>query len=237
MGYRTRPPGASMGWKVTAGRRNGCAMRRKRCPAAPCPVNLRSVANTSISTRMLAWTSDDQQRLETVRVVLTDRGMRASGHIVSATGDPFGVSYTLLADPQGRTRRFTVQVDSGTGERTVTLSRVPGSQWVADHGSGARTLTLLESAVDADLVASAFTNSLAIRRLDLHRTVGSATLTVASIGSPDPEVVPVQQVYRTLSVDGSGAVVEYTGPHGTSELSIDADGFVVSYPGLSDRLR
>ena len=186
---------------------------------------------------MLAWTSDDQQRLETVRVVLTDRGMRASGHIVSAAGDPFGVSYTLLADPQGRTRRFTVQVDSGTGERTVTLSRVPGSQWVADHGSGARTLTLLETAVDADLMASAFTNSLAIRRLDLHRTVGTATVTVAFIGAPDPEVLPMQQTYRTLSIGAHEAVIEYTGPHGTSELVVDADGFVVLYPGLSDRLR
>ena len=186
---------------------------------------------------MLAWTSDDQQRLETVRVVLTDRGLRASGHIVSATGAPFGVSYSVLADPQGRTRRFTVQIDSGTGERAMTLSRVPGGQWVADRGSGARTLSAIEAAVDADLQSSAFTNSLAIRRLDLHRTVGSATLAVASIGSPDPEVLPVQHTYRTLSVDGSGARIEYTGPLGTSELSIDADGFVVSSPGLSDRLR
>lgn len=186
---------------------------------------------------MLAWTSDDHQRLETVRVVLTDRGLRANGHIVSATSDPFGVSYSLLADPQGRTRRFTVQVDSGTGERAVTLSRVPGGQWVADRGSGARTLSQIEAAVDADLISSAFTNSLAIRRLDLHRTVGAATLTVASIGSPDPEILPVQQMYRTLSVDLSGAIIEYTGPHGTSELNVDADGFVVHYPGLSDRLR
>lgn len=186
---------------------------------------------------MLAWTSDDHQRLETVRVVLTDRGLRASGHIVSATGDPFGVSYSLLADPQGRTRRFSVQVDSGTGERTVTLSRVPGQQWVADHGSGARTLTQVEAAADADLMASAFTNSLAIRRLGLHRAVGSATLTVACIGSPDPEVLPLQQTYRTLSADGNGATIEYTGPAGTSVLTIDADGFVVTYPGVSDRLR
>ncbi len=185
---------------------------------------------------MLAWTSDDQHRLETVRVVLTDRGMRASGHIVSASGDPFGVAYSLLIDPEGRTRRLTVQTDSGTGERTLMLSRVPGGQWVADQGSGPRTLSQVEMALDVDLLASAFTNSLAIRRLGLHRAVGEATLTVASVGGPDPEVSPVQHVYRTVSADGQGAVIHYTGPLGERELTLDADGFVIHFPGLSDRL-
>ncbi|MET3805719.1 hypothetical protein ABIB25_002723 [Nakamurella sp. UYEF19] len=193
--------------------------------------------NTSTSTRMLAWTSDDQHRLETVRVVLTDRGLRASGHIVSALGDPFGVSYSLLADPEGRTRRLTVQTDSGTGERSLNLTRAPGGQWVADHGSGPRTLSLVEAAQDIDLLASAFTNSLAIRRMGLHRAVGSATVTVASVGCPDPEVSAVQHVYRTVSTDANGAVIAYSGPLGDRELIIDADGFVLHFPGLSDRLR
>jgi uncharacterized protein len=185
---------------------------------------------------MLAWTSDDQRRLETVRVVLTDRGLRANGHIVSATDAPFGVTYSLLVDPEGRSRRLTVRTDSGNGERTLTLSRVPGGQWVADLGTGGRTLTQVESALDIDLTASAFTNSLAIRRLGLHRAVGSATITVASVGCPDPEVSAVEHMYRTVSADHSGAVIEYTGPHGARELIADADGFIVHFPGLSDRL-
>jgi hypothetical protein len=185
---------------------------------------------------MLTWTSDDQRRLETVRVVLTDRGLRASGHIVSAVGEAFGVAYTLLVDPEGRSRRLTVQSDSGTGERTLALSRVPGGQWVADSGSGPRTLTQVEPALDVDLVASAFTNSLAIRRLGLHRNVGQATLTVASVGGPDPEVFAVEHAYRTVSADADGARILYTGPTGEQELIIDADGFVVHFPGLSDRL-
>jgi hypothetical protein len=185
---------------------------------------------------MLTWTSDDQRRLETVRVVLTERGLRASGHIVSAAGDPFGVAYTLLVDPEGRSRRLTVTTDSGTGERSLTLSRVPGGQWVSDNGSGSRTLTQVEAALDVDLTASAFTNSLAIRRLGLHRAVGSATLTVASVGGPDPEVGAVTHTYTTVSADSQGAVIAYSGPLGDSELVIDADGFVVHFPGLSDRL-
>ncbi len=209
--------------------------RNGRNPSGAALVS-RSV-NTSISTRMLAWTSDEERRLETVRVVLTDRGMRASGHIVSTAGEPFGMSYSLLADPVGRTRRLSVQTDAGTGERAMTLSRAPGGQWVSDSGSGARSLSLVEAAVDADLASSAFTNSLAIRRLGLHRAVGSATLTVASVGAPDPEVRPVEHVYRTVSADGNGAVIEYTGVNGEQELTIDADGFVVHFPGLSDRLR
>jgi hypothetical protein len=186
---------------------------------------------------MLTWTSDDKQRLETVRVVLTDRGLRASGHIVSAAGEAFGVAYTLLVDPEGRSRRLTVQSDSGTGERTLSLSRVPSGQWVADHGSGPRTLTQVELALDVDLVASAFTNSLAIRRLGLHRNVGEATVTVASIGGPDPEVTALEHVYRSVSADANGAVIQYTGPLGERELTVDADGFVLDLRGLSDRLR
>lgn len=186
---------------------------------------------------MLTWTSDDKRRLETVRVVLTDRGLRASGHIVSASAEAFGVAYTLLVDPEGRSRRLTVQSDSGTGERNLSISRVPGGQWVADHGSGPRTMTQVEAAVDVDLVASAFTNSLAIRRLGLHRETGEATLVVASIGGLTPEVTPVEHIYRTISADVNGAVIQYSGPAGERELTVDADGFVLQFPGLSDRLR
>lgn len=186
---------------------------------------------------MLTWTSDENQRLETVRVVLTDRGLRASGHIVSAAGEAFGVSYTLLVDPEGRSRRLTVASDSGTGERSLSLSRVPGGQWVADRGSGPRPLTQLELALDVDLAASAFTNSLAIRRLGLHRSIGDATVTVASVGGPDPEVTAVEHLYRSVCADANGAVIQYTGPTGERELTVDADGFVLDFRGLSDRLR
>lgn len=186
---------------------------------------------------MLTWTSDEQRRLETVRVVLTDRGLRASGHIVSAANEAFGVAYTLLVDPEGRSRRLTVQSDSGTGQRTLTLTRVPGGQWVADSGSGARTLTQVEAAVDVDLSASVFTYSLAIRRLGLHREIGQATLDVACVGGVEPEVTPVQHTYRTLSFDTNGAVIAYTGPMGDRELTVDADGFVLQFEGVSDRLR
>ena len=201
------------------------------------PSNLVTNTSTSTSTRMLTWTSDDQRRLETVRVALTDRGLRANGHIVSAATDAFGVSYSLLVDPEGRSRRLSLQAHSGTGERNLSLSRVPGGQWVADQGSGARTLASIESAIDIDLAASAFTNSLAIRRLGLHLQVGEATLTVARVGGPDAEVTPVEHHYRTISVDSEGARIFYTGPTGERELLIDADGFVVHFPGLSDRLR
>ena len=187
---------------------------------------------------MLAWTSDNNRRLETVRAVLSDRGLRANGYIINGASDAgFGCSYSILADAQGRTRRLTVQSDVVDGERHLSLTRTPGGPWVLESTSGTSPLPALDAAQDIDLQYSAFTNSLTLRRVGLLGTqaeVGTqVTVVVASVSMPELTVEPVEFTYTVVAAGEIG----YRGPQGDLVLTVDDEGFVVDFPNLTHRIR
>ena len=187
------------------------------------------------STRLLSWSSDDGRRLETVRVVLTERGLRASGYLVVVGRHSLGGSYSVLCDAGGRTRRLTAHSDSALAERGLSLTRTPGGPWLDGAGHAANKPGI-DRCHDIDLTASAFTNSLVIRRLGLHRRIGEETLCVAQISVPALQVSPVEHHYRTLAVTDDGASIGYRGPAGEYTMTVDRHGFVIDIPRVSYRL-
>ena len=187
---------------------------------------------------MLAWSSDNHQRLETVRTVLSERGLRANGYIISGAGDSgYGCSYSILADAQGRTRRLSVQSDVVDGERHLSLTRTPGGPWVLESTSGTTSLPVLDAAQDIDIQTSAFTNSLALRRLGLTGpdvAIGTeTTVVVARVSMPSLTVIAAETHYTVLGRNQIG----YSGTLGDLVLTLDDDGFVIDFPHLTHRIR
>lgn len=206
----------------------------RRIPSVPSTV--RNVSADPGPARLLTWSSDDGRRLETVRVVVTDRGMRASGYLVVAGKHSFGASYSVLCDAEGRTRRLTVRSDSAITERGLSLTRAPGGPWL-DGAGKSPPMPELDLAHDVDLTASAFTNSLTIRRLGLHRRIGAESVMVSEVGIPDLRVSPVEHHYRTTHLTDHGARIAHRGPAGDHDITVDRHGFVIDLPHLSYRLR
>ncbi len=186
--------------------------------------------------RFFSWSSDDGRRLETVRVVMTERGMRASGYLVRVGKPSFGASYSVLCDSAGRTRRLTVHSDSATTERGLSMTRTPGGPWL-DGAGKSPPMPDLDLAFDVDLTASVFSNSLAVRRLGLHRRTGQESVVVAEVNFPDLDVAPVVHHYRTVEITEHGARLRHQGPSGHHDLLVDREGFIVDVPHLSYRLR
>lgn len=186
---------------------------------------------------MISFASPDGRRVESVRVAVSGLALRATGYIV-ATDDPaYGVSYSIVVDGEGRTRRITVRSDDVTGERSLSLTRSPGGPWVAESVSGSAPMPQLSEAIDVFLVDSAFSASLPIRRLGLHTSVGAeATVTVASIRLPELTVAPVEHHGRSESVDDDGARIAYSGPFGEHIVVVDGDGLFVRTAGLAERI-
>ena len=162
--------------------------------------------------------------------------MRASGYLVVVGRHSFGASYSVLCDALGRTRRLTIHSDSSYTERGLSLTRTPGGPWL-DGAGNSPPLPELDLAFDIDLTASAFTNSLAIRRMGLHRRYGDESFVVAEVGVPDLAVGPIKHRYRTTSIADGEARITHDGPAGHHEITVDAEGFVVDLPHLSYRLR
>ncbi len=186
---------------------------------------------------MLTYTSPDGHHLETVRVVLTERGVRAAGFIVSAGKLTYGASYSVIADADGYTRRATVRCVTADGERSLTLTRSPDGPWLAEGAGGTATpVPELAPALDVYLGGSPFSASLAIRRLNLQAEPAEHTVTVAAISLPSLTVKPVEHHARTVSVDDNGATISYSGPFGDRNITVDTEGLFVESAGLATRL-
>lgn len=186
---------------------------------------------------MLAWQGAEGRTLEATRVLLGQGGLRATGGMVWAPQDqaPFSAEYRLFADETGRLSRVSVTSVAEQRERHLTANRTDDGPWLLDTGSGGSRMDY-DGAVDVDLEFSPMFNTLPIRRLQLHREPGEAELAMVFIRLPSLEVELVTQTYRTLSVTQDGAVVEFRSGDFVAEISVDADGMVLNYPGLARSL-
>jgi uncharacterized protein len=189
-------------------------------------------------TRMLAWAGVDGLRLEAARVVLAERGLRATGSMVSAQHDgddeAYSASYSLATDEACVVQRLTVRTTRAQGEEHVTLTRSEEGIWLVDHGQGA-VRTNFGGALDADLAFSPLFTALPVRRLSLHRDAARHDLPVVFVALPGLEVCRVSQVYRTVSLETS-AVLSINSASFEVEFTVDADGLVLQYPGLANRV-
>ncbi len=187
---------------------------------------------------MLAWQGAEGRTLEATRVLLGQGGLRAIGGMVWAPQDAaaFTAEYRLFADDTGRLNRISVTSVSEPRERHLTVNRTEDGFWLLDTGSGGSRMDY-DGALDVDLEFSPMFNTLPIRRLQLHRNPGEFEIPMVFIRLPSLEVQLVTQTYRTLSVgDAGGAVVEFRSGDFAAELSVDADGMVLDYPGLARRI-
>ncbi len=189
---------------------------------------------------MLTWSGADGLRLEAARVVLGGRGMRASGSLISARQEDteaYSASYSLSTDDAGVVQRLTVRTIRAQGEQYVGLTRSEEGIWLVDrvdHGVGT-VRTHFGGALDVDLAFCALFNALPVRRLGLHRAPAEyGDLPMAFVSLPGLEVSGVRQTYRTEAV-AETTVVGFASDLFQAELTVDADGLVLDYPGLARR--
>lgn len=185
---------------------------------------------------MLAWVGVDCLRLEAARVLLGERGLRATGSLVSCQQDgieAYSASYSLSTDEVGVVQRLTVRTTRAKGEQHVTLTRSEEGIWLVDHGQGAAR-TDFGGALDTDLEFSPLFNALPVRRLGLHRAAAKHDLAVVFVSLPSLEVSRVSQTYRTVALS-EPAVVGLSSDSFETEITVDADGLVLDYPGLTRR--
>lgn len=187
---------------------------------------------------MLLWQADDGRGLEGTRLTLHGGGLRALGRSVHTDPDgDFTASYRLVVADDGTVERLSVTSATAGRERHLTINRTEDGFWLLDPGAGG-TRAEFGGALDVDLAHSPMFNTLPIRRLGLHREPGEHTLPVVFVSLPDLEVSLVEQHYATRSVlDATGAATVSFGRDGsTTDLTVDGDGVVLSYPGVATRM-
>lgn len=195
-----------------------------------------------VSTRkplMMTWQGVAAPYLESVRLLVSDGRLRATGRIVAAARQPgpeaFHASFELTVARGGEVGRGLLRTTTADEERQVSVGRTEDGVWLVDHGHGTER-NEFDGAADVDVAGAVTFTALPIRRLGLHRQAGEHVLPVLQVSMPDLAVRLVHQTYRTVSVSDDGAVINYTVPGFSADLTVDQDGLVIDYPGIANRV-
>jgi uncharacterized protein len=128
------------------------------------------------------------------------------------------LSYAVETSRMFVSERFTAEVETLNGAGALDLRR--------------GTTPLKDDVLDLDLEASPLFNSLPVLRDRLHEGGDARDYTMAFVRVPELSVQRSEQRYVPL---GHG-VVRFRSGTFTADLEFDADGFVVRYPGLAERV-
>ncbi|MFR9754023.1 putative glycolipid-binding domain-containing protein [Nocardia sp. 004] len=182
---------------------------------------------------VLTWRAHDASRMESVRVTLTGNRIRAAGRMIGgecAEHPAFSASYDLVTDENGATKRLSLRATTAAGERQASIARDEENYWLIDAG-GSHVRSTFAGALDADVVLSPFFNTLPIRRYDLQHAVEEIQVPVVYVRLPDLLVQEATLVYSS-AVDG----ISVLSPVSSATVTVDADGFLLDYPGLAQRI-
>jgi uncharacterized protein len=143
-------------------------------------------------------------------------------------------SYRIVLDAAWRVRSVRVACEQEDGTALgIALQSDRAGRW--RDGSGT-DLPELDGCIDIDIAATPFTNTLPIRRLDLAQGQ-PVEIRVAYIATPTLDLSAMTQRYTRLDA----GTVRYESlrngaPVFSRDLAVDADGIVVTYPGLFRRV-
>lgn len=155
--------------------------------------------------------------------------LTATGHISGvAEQSPFVISYTIYIDNNWNTRGFSLS----------DLLHPANSFYVESDGKGkwsqnGSPVTIAEGCLDIDFSLSVFTNTLPIRRLNWD-AAREHTLQAFYIDLPDFRIGRAEQRY-TKTGDGT-YLFEQPDVNFSSEITVDAEGLVIHYPGIAKRI-
>ena len=173
--------------------------------------------------------------MESVRIQLSGKRIRANGRIVAAAtaiNPAFGAYYDLQTDETGATKRFGLTVTLAERERQLAVARDEENMWLVTDHQGERRAGY-NGALDIDVVFSPFFNALPIRRLSLHERADSVTLPMVYVNVPDMSVTAATVSYCSEGrLDG----IKLHSPVADTTVSVDKDGFIVDYPGVAERI-
>jgi hypothetical protein len=179
--------------------------------------------------RELRWASEEGEGLEHLAFETSEDGFAVESALVGQRyGNAYGLHYKVRCDAQWHTRYAWLKIIGG-GE--LELHGDGAGHW---HDGRGLVLSAIEGCIDIDIAATPFTNTLAIRRLQLAEGERQP-ISVAYISTPDLQVTRAEQAYSCI---GLNREYRYEGifRHFTANLTVDEDGLVIDYPTLFTRL-
>jgi uncharacterized protein len=157
-----------------------------------------------------------------------DRVFAESVVVGTADDEPFAMRYRIACDQKWRVKK--VEIERLGSDHSIQLTSDGAGNWV--DGSAA-PLPLLRGAIDVDISATPFTNTLPIRRLSPRLGQPQEILAVY-VQVPTLSVITDRQRYTCLE-ESKRYRYESVDSDFTRDIEVDKHGLVVNYPGLFRR--
>ncbi len=202
-------------------------------------------------SRSLGWSKAEPFGAEFVEAEIESDLLAARGVAIGSAPALYRLDYELATGPGFVTTRLAVTAHGDGWMRSLDLRRAPSGVWEETWKEtgvcgalGPRPptdLNGLAGAIDVDLGLSPLLNTPPVLRHDLLRSEGSVDLAMAWVSVPDLAVHRSPQRYsfvRTLDEQRSVVRFESLADDGfKADITYDADGFVLDYPGIGTRIR
>jgi hypothetical protein len=146
----------------------------------------------------------------------------------------WSVSYRIDLDDRWRTRRAEVVTATADAERRVAIHRSDDDRWTVNGVPQ----PALDGCVDVDLESSSVTNTLPVHRLPFARGA-PVSVPAAFVWANDLRVQREEQTYTLTGATAEDISFHYESPtfDFRCELTFDAAGLILHYPGLARRHR
>lgn len=190
------------------------------------------ISDHRIVVRWRAW---EEPGLEHLVLQQGPQGIVAEASIIgqssngAADATAFAMTYRIACDRDWKVR--TVEARLVGMACSIHIASDGMGSWTTAGGS---PLPALDGAIDVDIMATPFTNTLPIRRLGLAEGQ-SADIQVAYVSVPDLTLSLARQRYTCLN---AGALYRFDSLESgfSRDIGIDRDGLVTEYPGLFRRI-
>jgi len=202
-------------------------------------------------SRRIGWSKAEPFGAEFVEAQIESDRLAARGVAIGSEPLLYRLDYELETGPGFVTVRLVLTSRGDGWARSLDLRRAPSGIWEETWKEdgvgrvlglrGATDLGGLAGALDVDLGLSPLLNTPPVLRHGLLRGAGSVDLVMAWVSVPDLAVHRSPQRYsfvRTINDEGSVVRFESLAEDGfKADITYDADGFVLDYPGIAKRIR
>ncbi len=197
-----------------------------------------------MASRAIAWVKEDGGA-EFADVLIQPHRLTASGIGIGSSPYGYRLDYKLETRSDFITSGLLVTARGGGWSRRLDLRRLRSGRWTARTSSRGHAempapggdMNAVDKALDCDLGLSPLTNSMPVLRHRLLEGGGPVDLVMAWVSVPDLSVHASRQRYTFLRKSDEISVVRYESESRdfVAELTFDADGLVIDYPGIGRR--
>ncbi|MGD6834842.1 putative glycolipid-binding domain-containing protein [Sutcliffiella halmapala] len=183
-------------------------------------------------TLKVVWKNEEKYGCEYFIIVETDNNtLLAEGTVIYVEEEvptAHEVEYSIELDKNWITRKLSILVDKQT---SLEIHSDGEGNWFNTEGD---LLEFLKGAIDIDISATPFSNSLPVNRFNwIVNQIEHIEIVYISV--PSLELKKVSQSYRYIGNNANQRYFNYCCNDYETIITVDSDGFVIDYPNVFSR--